>query len=143
MPFCQFGVRTHILRQLSNHVELFCPIFLGRALRQLKHSRPIFGRFLTGRIFYRLEFGKNPQMKKSKNANFQNHLKIDPEGFRYRFRVQNASRTPQVSISGHISCTRTLPADESKDEFLTKMAIFMNFNCDQSWPVFCRKALET
>ena len=30
-------------------------------------------------------------MKKSKNANFQNHLKIDLEGFRYRFRVQNAS----------------------------------------------------
>ena len=77
------------------------------------------------------------------NAKFQNHLKIDPEGFRYRFRVQNASRIPQVFISGHISCTRTLPADESKDEFLTKMAIFMNFNCDQMWPIFCRKALET
>ena len=133
---------------LSSFGENLPPPVLKRTFythmpRMLKHSRPMFGRFVTGRIFYRLEYGKNPQMKKSKNANFQNHLKIDPEGFRYRFRVQNASRTPQVSISGHISCTRTLPADESKDEFLTKIAIFMNFNCDQMWPIFCRKALET
>ena len=109
----------------------------------MKHFRPIFGRFLTSRIFYRPEYGQNPQMKKSKNAKFQNHLKIDLEGFRYRFRKQNTCRTPQVSISGHISCIRTLPADESKDEFFTKIAIFMNFNCDQMWPIFCRKALET
>ena len=49
-------------------------------------------------------------MKNSKNAIFQNHFKIDLKGIRYRFRVQNTSKTPQVSISSYIITSQGIPA---------------------------------
>ena len=85
--------------------------------------RPIFGRFRTRRIFYWLQNSQNPQLKIAKIMIFWNILKIDLKRFWYRFRVQNNSRTPQVCISDHISCTQPLQAELSKIDFLAKIVI--------------------
>ena len=69
-----------------------------------------------------------PQVKIAKKSIFfWNFLKFDLNAFRYRFRVQNNSKTPQEPISGHISSFRPISADISKIEFLTKIAIFAIF----------------
>ena len=85
--------------------------------------RTIFRHFGTCRIFYGHQNVENPQMKIPKNAIFQNYLKFELKGLGYRFRVQNVSKTSHVSISGHISCVRSIPADLSKIEFLPKITI--------------------
>ena len=54
-----------------------------------------------------IEFWTVRQTTKSqkmiKNQFFQNDLKFDLNEFRYRFQLQNGSKTPQGFISGHIS----------------------------------------
>ena len=73
----------------GNHKKLFMPktkilkrwhIFLERVLRYLEGSRTIIGHFGTRRIFYGHQNDENPQMKISKNAIFQNYLKIELKG---------------------------------------------------------------
>ena len=51
--------------------------FLERALRYLEGFRTIIGHSGTRRIFYGRQNAENPQMKISKNAIFQNYLKIE------------------------------------------------------------------
>ena len=69
-----------------------------------------------------------PQLKNAqKNRFFQNFLKIDLNEFRYRFRVQNDSKTPHEPISGHISSVRPISAAVSKIEILAEMVIFAIF----------------
>ena len=60
-----------------------------------------------------------------KNAKFQNTLKYDLNEFWYRFRVQNASKTPQASISCHITSFWAILANVWKIEFSSKYAFFM------------------
>ena len=66
-------------------------------------------------------------IKSPKNQFFQSFSKFDLNGFRYRFRVQNNSKTPQEPISGHISSFWPISAAVSKIEFLAKIAIFAIF----------------
>ena len=66
--------------------------------------------------------------KSKKSIFFQNCLKFDLNGFRYRFRVQNGSKTPQGLISGHISIFQTLPATLKNFEFLAKIVILTIFD---------------
>ena len=71
--------------------------------RNFEISRPV--EYSTGPLF------GEPTNEKFKKSRFvQIHLKFDPNEFRYRFRVQNGSKTSQGLISGHISGTRTIPA---------------------------------
>ena len=114
----------HIFQCHSKNMPTFLlPFYLERAIRYMNGFRPIFGRFRTRRIFYRLQNSQNPQLKIAKIMIFWNILKIDLKGFWYRFRVQNNSKTPQVCISDHISCTRPLPAELSKIDFLAQIVI--------------------
>ena len=69
-----------------------------------------------------------PQVKIAKKSIFfWNFLKFDLNAFRYRFRVQNNSKTPQEPISGHISSFRPISATLSKFEFLAKIDFLMIF----------------
>ena len=118
----------HIFQCHSKNMPTYLlPFYLERAMRYMNGFRPIFGRFRTRRIFYRLQNSQNPQLKIAKIMIFWNILKIDLKGFWYRFRVQNNSKTPQELISGHISSFRPISADVSKIEFLTQITIFAIF----------------
>ena len=115
----------HIFQCHSKNMPTYLlPFYLERAMMCMNGFRPIFGRFRTRRIFYRLQNSQNPQLKIAKIMIFWNILKIDLKRFWYRFRVQNNSRTPQVCISDHISCTRPLQAELSNIDFLVKIVIF-------------------
>ena len=75
--------------------------------------------------------GSPHNWKTQKKSIFRIFLKCDLDGFRYRFRVQNNSKTPQGPISGHISSFRPISATLSKFEFLAKidfLAIFRIFD---------------
>ena len=96
---------------------------LERDFIHWKGSAILVGRFRTRRIFYRPQTCQNPQSKIAKIMIFWNILKIDLKRFWYRFRVQNSSKTPQVCIYDHISCTRPLPAELWKIDFFAKIVI--------------------
>ena len=98
-----------------------------------------FRNFETRRIFYGSTFWWTHKWKIQKNRFFQIHLKFDPNEFRYRFRVQNGSKTPQGLISGHISGPRTIPATLKKFEFLAKIAILEIFDDSHFGRSFGRK----
>ena len=138
------GVKTHISMPFQKYADLFAAILFGKAIRYMNGFRPIFGRFRTRRIFYRLQNNQNPQLKIAKIMIFWNILKIDLKGFWYRFRVQNNSKTPQVCISDHISCTRPLPAELSKIDFLAQiviLAILKHMRPCTFWPTICPKGM--
>mgnify|MGYP006900142944 CR=1 FL=1 len=64
---------------------------------------------------------------------------------RYRFRVQNNSKTPQEPISGHISSFWPISAAVSKIEFLAKiaiLAIFTYFWLLTIWPTIWPEMLK-
>ena len=65
--------------------------------------------------------------KAQKKSIFRLFLKCDLDGFRYRFLVQNNSKTPPGPISGHISSFRPISATLSKFEFLAKIDFLANF----------------
>ena len=140
---CHFRVfsKNHkILVMIETKVDRCRHFFLERAMRYMNGFRPIFGRFRTRRIFYRPQNCQNPQLKITKIMIFWNILKIHLKGFWYRFRVQNNSKTPQASISGHISCTRPPPAELSKIDFLVKiviLAILRHMWPCTFWPIIC------
>ena len=97
-----------------------------------------FRNFETRRIFYGSTFWWTHKWKIQKNRFFQIHLKFDPNEFRYRFRVQNGSKTSQGLISGHISGTRTIPATWKKFEFLAQIVILeilIDFWWCAFWPI--------
>ena len=122
----------HIFQCHSKNMPTYLLTFyLERAIRYMNGFRPIFGRFR--RIFYRLQNNQNPQLKIAKIMIFWNILKIDLKGFWYRFWVQNNSKTPQVCSSDHISCTRPLPAELSKIDFLARIVIFHMFSKCSDW----------
>ena len=131
----------HTFQCHSKNMPTYWPAFyLERTMRYMNGFRPIFGRFRTRRIFYRLQNNQNPQLKIAKIMIFWNILKIDLKGFWYRFRVQNSSKTPQVCISDHISCTRPLPAELSKIDFVAKiviLAILRHMRPCTFWPTIC------
>ena len=102
--------------------------FSERAMRYMNGFRPIFGRFRTRRIFYRPQNCQNPQLKITKIMIFWNILKIHLKGFWYRFRVQNNFKTPQVSISGHITSFWVFWTILWKIEFSLQMTILMIFD---------------
>ena len=87
----------------------------------------LYRNFGTCRIFYDCIFGVTPQLKSSKKSIFRLFLKCDLDGFRYRFLVQNNSKTPQGHISGRISSFRPISATLSKFEFLAKIDFFAIF----------------
>ena len=131
----------HIFQCHSKNMPTYLlPFYLERAMRYMNGFRPIFGRFRTRRIFYRSQNCQNPQPKIAKIMIFWNILKIDLKGFWYRFRVQNSSKTPQVCIYDHISCTRPLPAELWKIDFLAKiviLAILKHMWPCIFWPTIC------
>ena len=93
-------------------------------------SKPIFiagSKFRDPYNILRVHFWWSHKSKSPKNRFFQNVLKFDLNEFRCRFRVQNSSKTPQESISGHISSFRPIPAGVSKIEFSAKITIFAIF----------------
>ena len=117
---------------------------LERDFIHWKGSAILVGRFRTRRIFYRLQNNQNPQLKIAKIMIFWNILKIDLKGFWYRFRVQNSSKTPQVCIYDHISCTRPLPAELSKIDFLAQiviLAILKHMRPCIFWSTICPKGM--
>ena len=87
-------------------------------------------------------FGAPTNEKIRKNSIFQFCLKCDLNGFRYRFRVQNGSKTPKGHISGHISYFRTLPANLWKFEILAKIVILANFDVSRHGRLHGREWLE-
>ena len=98
--------------------------------------------FDTRRIFYEVDFWGSHKWKFSKNWFFQICLKFDLDGLGYRFSVQNTSKTPQESISGHISSPRPISATLTKFEFLPKIenfAIFRFFDFSLNDVLFGRK----
>ena len=98
--------------------------------------------FDTRRIFYEVDFWRSHKWKFSKNRFFQNGLEFDLDGLGYRFLVQNISKTPQESISGHIWSFRPISATVLKFEFSPKIenfAILRFFDVDQNGSVFGRK----
>ena len=102
----------------------------------------LYRNFGTRRIFDDCIFGVTPQLKNSKKSIFRIFLKCDLDGFRYRFLVQNNSKTPQGPISGHISSFRPISATLSKFEFLAKidyLAIFGIFDFSKYGLPFGRK----
>ena len=135
--FCRQTIKNCLCAKLKS---IACFIFfLERALRYLEGVRTIIGHLGTRRIFYGYQNEENPQMKISKNAIFQNYLKIELKELWYRFQVQNASKTPQGSISGHILCVRSIPAELSKIGFLAKIMILTISNGIITCPSFGRK----
>ena len=119
--------QTTKLRLCKDWLEVNCNFFIlkefwyVRARRNfyIEFSRPV--KYSTGpRLVV-------PQVKIAKKSIFQSFSKFDLNEFRYRFRVQNNSKTPQEPISGHISSFRPISADISKIEFLTQIAIFAIF----------------
>ena len=119
---------NHIFQCHSIITPIYCaPFFLERDMGYMNGFRPIFGRFRARKIFCRPIFGSPTIEKRPKNRFFQNFLKIDLNEFRYRFRVQNDSKTPQEPISGHISSFRPISAAVSKIEILAEMVIFAIF----------------
>ena len=98
--------------------------------------------FDTRRIFYEVDFWGSHKWKFSKNRFFQNCLKFDLDGLGYRFLVQNTFKSPQKSISGHISSSRSICATLFKFEFLSKIenfAIFRFFEVSRNGLIFGRK----
>ena len=98
--------------------------------------------FETRRIFYEVDFWGSHKWKLSKNRFFQICLKFDLDELGYRFLVQNTSKAPQKSISGHISSTRPISATQFKFEFsskIEKIAIFRFSDVSQNGLVFGRK----
>ena len=100
---------------------------LERDFIHWKGSAILVGRFQARRTFYRPQTCQNPQSKIAKIMIFWNILKIDLKGFWCRFRVQNSSKTHQVCIYDHISCTRPPPAELSKIDFLAKIVTLAIF----------------
>ena len=148
MDFLEYSKIGDFYVLSPNHKKLFMRktkvdsllhFFLERALRYLEGVWTIIGHFGTRRIFYGYQNEENPQMKISKNAIFQNYLKIELKELWYRFQVQNASKTPQGSISGHILCVRSIPAELSKIGFLAKIMILTISNGIITCPSFGRK----
>ena len=125
--FWENRVGSHIPMAFCKYPDLMGLIFLERAMGYMNRFRPIFDRFWTRRIFYEAQNGQNPQMKIEKNVIFSNVIKIYLKWFRYRFWVQNASKTPQEPISGHTSTFRPLPANISKIEIWEKTRDFAIF----------------
>ena len=80
----------------------------------------LYRNFGTSGIFYECIFGVTPR-EKLKKVDFSSFRKCGLDGFRYQFRVQNNSKTPQGPISGHISSFQPISATLSKFEFLAKM----------------------
>ena len=81
-------------------------------------------------------------MKIPKNRFFCFFLKCDLDEPRYRFLVQNDSKTPQGPISGHVSHFRTLPAILWKFEILAKIVILTIFDIWHFGPANGRVWLE-
>ena len=104
----------------------YLPLLIGE--RVYMYTNMFFAFFalfcISNGKFCIFHFG-DPQIKKSKNRKFQNALKYDLNEFWYRFRVQNASKTPQVSISCHITSFWAILANVWKIEFSSKLAFFM------------------
>ena len=69
-------------------------------------------------------------------------LKFDLKGLGYRFLVQNASKTLQEPISGHISHVRTYPAKLWKIEILAQIMIFHIFGIAHYGLLYGQKWLE-
>ena len=107
----------------AKQVELFTTKWFGKGFHLLEGSAILVGRFRTRRIFYWPQTCQNPQSKIAKIMIFWNILKIYLKGLWYRFRVHNSSKTPQVFIYDHVSCTRPLPAELWKIDFLAKIVI--------------------
>ena len=105
----------------------FRHFFSKRVLMCLDPQKFLYRNFGTCRIFYECIFGVTPHLKSSKKSIFRLFLKCDLDGFRYRFLVQNNSKTPQGPISGHISSFRPISATLSKFEFLAKIDFLANF----------------
>ena len=102
----------HVFRVLWE----FSPSYLRqiksvRAIDALNKFPTLFRNFETRRNFYEADFGQTHKWKISKNRFFdffRNSLKYDLDVFRYRIQVQNCSKTPKKSISGHISLYKVI-----------------------------------
>ena len=87
----------------------------------------LYRNFDTHRIFYGVDIGKSHKWKSQKNRFFENVLKFDLNALGYWFSVQNTSKTPQRSISGHIISSQSISATISRTEFLSKFTFFCIF----------------
>ena len=136
-------MKTLIIKDKSTGTYLKRPHFyLKKIFRYLNPFSISCRNFETRRIFYEGNFGGCHKWKFSKNPFFQNCLKFDLDGLRYRFLVQNTSKTPQESISGHILLSRPVSATLFKFEFLSKIenfAIFRFFWVSRNGLIFGRK----
>ena len=83
-----------------------------------------------------------PTIEKFEKSIFQICLKFDLKGLGYRFLVQNASKTLQEPISGHISHVRTYPANLWKIEILAQIMISHIFGIAHYGLLYGQKWLE-
>ena len=94
--------------------------------------------FETRNILHAI-FWDNPQLKSLKNNFFrfllQNCLKFDLNEFRYRFRVQNTSKTSHGLISGHITQSSKRGGGGS-GKCLLKIPDFFDFFIDSRTPLW-------
>ena len=76
--------------------------FFWKSLWCFKPISKIISKFRHPQKFLRVHFWGSHKWKISKNPKIWIFLKLHLNAFRYRFRVQNGSKTPQGPISGHI-----------------------------------------
>ena len=113
--FWENRVGSHIPMAFRKYPDLFCPIFFGKSHGVYEQVPDDIRPVLNPQNILRVPKWPKPTNENRKNAIFSNVIKIDLKGFRYRFWVQNASKTPQKPISGHTSTFRPLPANVSKN----------------------------
>ena len=76
--------------------------FFWKSLWCFKPISKIISKFRHPQKFLRVHFWGSHKWKISKNPKFWIFLKLHLNAFRYRFRVQNGSKTPHGPISGYI-----------------------------------------
>ena len=118
MRFWAPGPKTRILGFRTNECEITLIFLFGKSLEVSggigNIIRPISGR--SAEISTRTWWW--PTSQKSKKSDFFSIFpKYDLDDSRYRIRVPNHSRTPQMSFSGRISIFRTISATLKKIDF--------------------------
>ena len=124
--FWHLWVKIQKTSYLRNDCELFATFFSGKRHGVSKPAGNIFRPISAGFGHFEVNFWPYPQIKISKNRFFSIFVKCFIYAIRYRIRVQNNFKTPQGSISGHISCFRPLSVNIQKNRvFWSKTCLFL------------------
>ena len=127
--FWHLWVKIQKTSYLRNDCELSETFFSGKRHGVSKPAGNIFRPISAGFGHFEVNFWPYPQIKISKNRFFSIFVKCFLYAIRDRIRVRNDFRTPQVSISGHISSIQPLSSKIYNIIFLN-FRIFCDFSID-------------